>query len=179
MEGIFKSIPLLPLGLLLPLPGAGTTHDLQPPGGDKSWSGLCGSLLGFARCHKSGADLDTPLFLGSGGTGQHRTVSILTCWKWIFVVVLLFFLSLEVLTKSPVSRFWWREQWFLERVMHSNTCGGNVLNGEKYGLKKLFKISCITTKHIKPPPSSVSGRVQSRDRNDTSYLNRVNLIKYC
>ena len=50
------------------------------PGGDDDYSLLCCPLLWFGRCHKSGADLDTPvpshpLFLGCGGTGKQNNIN--------------------------------------------------------------------------------------------------------
>lgn len=148
VEGISKSIPLLGIGASPP-PATRKGPDLQPPGGDSLGAACVAPSWDLQGVTGVGLTWIRPsfwLFLGSGGTGQHRIVSILTCWKWRFVVLLWFFLSLEVLTERPVSSFWWK-QWFLEHVVHSNTFSGNFLNGEKHGLKNWFKISCITTKH--------------------------------
>lgn len=57
---------------------------------------------------------------GQGNTEQYRfsLAEMDTCSGVV--------LSPEVLAESPVSRFGWREQWFLEHVMHSNTFGGKI-----------------------------------------------------
>lgn len=82
-------------------------------------------------------DLDRPLFLAlSGIWGDRATQNSINSHLLEMEIcrVVVVFLSLEVLTERPVSSFWCK-QWFLEHVMHSNTLGGNFLNGEKHGLK--------------------------------------------
>ena len=97
-ECFYQLILLLPLGLLLPLTG-----------GADSYPGLCIPILGFMKCHKIGADMDTPLFLGFGGdrATQNNTNSHL-----LEMEIRRLFFCLEVLASSLVNRLWQRDKWF-------------------------------------------------------------------